>query len=196
MGAVRHLGIGARVTCSVAIVVLIAVGQGAGAPTARAAPHVVARLGPHGIGTIQFGLPKRRALVSLSAVFGVPAARGVNTGCGPRYTEVVWGDLVAEFRMNTFSGYRYLEGGYPLTTPGSPRGPRPEAVSPRLATSTGITLGSTLAQLQRAYAVLHVAGADKWRAGNGLVFVDNSERDPAPASSRIIEIKVGTCGDF
>ena len=29
-----------------------------------------------------------------------------------------------------------------------------------------------------------------------VVFVDNAERLPAPPSSRIIEIKLGTCGDY
>ena len=174
----------------------MAVGQGVGVPAAPATASGAARLGPDGIGTVRFGLPKRRAVASLRVLFGVPAASGVNTGCGPRFTEIEWGDLVAEFRVNTFSGYRYLEGGYPLTTPGSPRGSRPKAVSPQLATSKGITLGSTLAQLRQAYKVLHLVGADKWQAGNGLVFVDNAERDPVPPSSRIVEIKVGTCGDF
>jgi hypothetical protein len=69
-------------------------------------------------------------------------------------------------------------------------------VVPRLSTSRRITLGSTLAQVQRAYPRLHAGGTDMWRAGNGLVFMDNAARDPEPASSRIIEIKIGTCGDF
>jgi hypothetical protein len=145
---------------------------------------------------VRFGFVKARAVTSLSAVFGAPAARGVNTGCGPRYTEVVWGDLVAEFRSNTFSGYRYVKGGYPLTTPGSPRAPHQTAPFPRLATSRGTTLGSTLAQLRRAYPALHAAGSDRWEAGNSLVFVDDAKHDPVPLSSHIIEIKVGTCGDF
>jgi hypothetical protein len=29
-----------------------------------------------------------------------------------------------------------------------------------------------------------------------LIFYDNAERDPEPAGARIVEIKVGTCGDF
>jgi hypothetical protein len=65
-----------------------------------------------------------------------------------------------------------------------------------LATSKGITLGSTLARLRQRYGALHRAGADKWRADNGLVFVDNSKRDPPPPTSRIIEVKVDTCGDY
>jgi outer membrane lipoprotein-sorting protein len=153
-----------------------------------------ARLNPTGIGPVGFGSRKSRAVVSLSALFGTPTWHGENTGCSRRFTEVEWGDLVAEFRVNTFSGYRYLEGGW-LTTSGSPRASR-RTVVPRLSTSRRITLGSTLAQVQRAYPRLHAGGTDMWRAGNGLVFMDNAARDPEPASSRIIEIKIGTCGDF
>jgi hypothetical protein len=145
---------------------------------------------------VRFGLPKDRAVASLRALFGVQGAIGVNTGCGPHFTEVEWGDLIAEFRSNTFSGYRYLMGGWPLSTSGSPRVSPPKTVFPRLATARGITLGSTLAQLRRAYPALHVAGAGKWRLGHGLVFVDNAGHDPESLSNRIIEIKVGTCGDF
>jgi hypothetical protein len=153
-------------------------------------------LEPSGIGTVRFGVTKDHAVAELSALFGRPAARGVNTGCDRRYTEVEWADLVAEFRSNKFSGYRYIKGGYPLTTPGSPREPPPKTVFPRLATAKGITLGSTLAQLRAAYRVLRSVGADRWRSANGLVFVDRALHDPAPASSPIIEIKIGTCGDF
>jgi hypothetical protein len=130
-------------------------------------------------------------------MFGPPAAGGVNTGCGSRYTEVEWGDLTVEFRSSIFSGYRYMEGGYPLTTPGSPREAHPSKTSaPKLATSTGVSLGSTLAQVRAAYGKLAFVGADRWRAPNGLVFYDDAMRDPEPPSSRIVEIKIGTCGDF
>ena len=74
--------------------------------------------------------------------------------------------------------------------------PRLMRVFPRLATSTGITLGSTLAQLRAAYDGLQRVGADSRRAPSGLVFVDDARRDPERPGSRIVEIKVGTCGDF
>lgn len=32
--------------------------------------------------------------------------------------------------------------------------------------------------------------------GVGLVFYDDALHDPEPPSSRIVEIKIGTCGDF
>jgi hypothetical protein len=69
---------------------------------------------PNGIGAVRFGANKPRALAALRALLGAPSARGVNTGCGPRYTEVAWGDLVAEFRANAFSGYRYRKAGWSL----------------------------------------------------------------------------------
>jgi hypothetical protein len=33
-------------------------------------------------------------------------------------------------------------------------------------------------------------------AGGGVIFYDDTLRDPLPASSRIVGIKIGTCGDF
>jgi hypothetical protein len=153
-------------------------------------------LGPDGVGTVRFGVTKLKAVTELSDLFGTPSAQGVNTGCGSRYAEVEWGDLVAEFRLSKFSGFRYITGGYPLTTPGSPRQARPKTVFPRVATSKRISLGSTLAQVRAAYRSVRPIGADTWRSPNGLVFVDNALRDPVPTSSRIREIKIGTCGDF
>jgi hypothetical protein len=152
-------------------------------------------LKPGGIGAVDFGLPKSQAVAELSRLFGQPSATGINTACGRRYSEVVWGDLAAEFRGSVFSGYRYINGGYPLVTPGSPRQVKPSRVTPRLATSREITLGSTLAGARVAYGTPQRIGADVWRAG-GLSFTDNATHDPVPPSSRIVEIKTGTCGDF
>ena len=143
------------------------------------------------------GSRRARLLFELRHLFGPTSARGTNTGCGPRYTEVEWGALVGEFRLSKFSGFRYLKGGWPLTTPGSPReASPPKTVFPKLATARGIALGGTLAQLRRAYRPLRIVGTDTWRATNGLTFVDNARHDPERLSSRIIEIKVGTCGNF
>ena len=187
-----------RIAALLAGVVAVVLGLGAGALTARGTgdssrPLI---LGPGGIGAVRFGLPKPETVTALARLFGAPAARGVNTGCAPRYTEVVWADLAVEFRSNRFSGYRYLEGGYPINTPGSPREPLPTKITPRLATAKGLTLGSTLAQAKAAYSPLRQIGADWWQARDGLVFIDNARRDPVPPSSRIIEIKIGTCGAF
>ena len=59
-----------------------------------------------------------------------------------------------------------------------------------------ISLGSTLRQLHVAYDKLRFVGVDKWQAANGLIFVVNAAREPEPRSSKVIEIKFGTCGDF
>jgi hypothetical protein len=176
---------------AVAIVAAAVVAAAAGAPPARG-PILQA----HGVGTVRFGMRKGEAVPRLRVLFGAPSARGVNTGCGARYTEVEWGDFVAEFRLGTFSGYRFVRGGYPLTTARSPREASPPAgVSPALATAGGITLGSTIADLRSLYR-LRRAGANLWRASNGLLFVDDAKRDPVPPASQIVEIKIGTCGDF
>jgi hypothetical protein len=160
------------------------------APAAR-----VATLRPDGIAGVHLGLAQNKAVTELSALFGAPTARGVNSGCSPRYTEVEWGDLAAEFRSNVFSGYRYLVGGYDFSLRDAPR-PTSKAASPRLATSIGVSLGSTLAELRAAYGSLSFVGTDRWRSPNGLVFSDDAEHDPEPPTSRIVEIKIGTCGDF
>jgi hypothetical protein len=50
--------------------------------------------------------------------------------------------------------------------------------------------------LSLAYGKLHFVGVDKWRAANGIIFVVDASREPEPASSKVVEIKLGTCGDF
>ena len=185
------LGMRSTLTISLLLSVLAA-----GTSSAQGRPAGRVNLGSDRIGGVRFGVPKEKAVASLRALFGAPGAQGINTACGPRYTEVEWGDLVAEFRSNKFSGYRFLKGGYPLHTVGSPREPRPKTVFPKLATSEGITLGSTLARLRSADKVLRSVGTDKWQSGSGLIFVDNAKHDPEPPSSQIVEIKTGTCGDF
>jgi len=178
---------------------LLALGPVAAAqtvPTTRviAPTHV---LGPEGVGPVHFGTAKAKAVADLSSLFGRPSSQGGNSGCGARYSEVEWGELVAEFRLGTFSGYRYLKGGWPLTTPGSPRRPPASALhGPHLATAKGISLGSTLGQLRSAYGNARFVGVDKWQAANGVVFVVDAPREPEPPSSKVVEIKFGTCGDF
>ncbi len=162
-----------------------------------AALLAVVTLGPHGVGKVHFGRTKAATVAQLSAMFGPANAHGVNTGCSARYSEVVWGDLAVEFRSDLFSGYRYIRGGYPITTPGSPHEAHPpKSRMAKLATATGISLGNTLAQVRAAYGKLGFVGTDRWRAPNGLVFYDDAMHDPEPPSSRIVEIKTGTCGDF
>jgi hypothetical protein len=174
-----------------------AVVAGAMAAAGGASKVSVPVLQPYGIGSTRFGMAKLKTVTELSHVFGTPSARGVNTACARSYTEVEWGDLVAEFRVGRFSGFRFVKGGYPLATAGSPREASPQkAVVPKLAVSTGVTLGSTVAELRASYARLQRVGADMWRSPNGLIFVDDAKRDPVPPTSRIVEIKIGTCGGF
>lgn len=172
-------------------------------PVAMAPTEPVAAVGspapvlkPEGIGAVRFGTAKAKAVTGLSSLFGRPSSQGANTGCGPRYSEVEWGELVAEFRSGIFSGYRYLVHGWPLTTPGSPHVPPSLLHGPRLATAKGISLGNTLGQLRSAYPGVHFVGVDKWQVLSGVVFVVDAAREPESPSSKIIEIKFGTCGDF
>jgi hypothetical protein len=60
-------------------------------------------MSPGGIGIVRFGQAKAQVVEALTAMLGKPAWQGPNTGCGPRYNEVEWGELVAEFRLGTFS---------------------------------------------------------------------------------------------
>ncbi len=148
-------------------------------------------IGPHGIGGVRFGAPKAAVVATLTAHLGAPTKREVNRGCAPRYTEVEWGDLAVEFRSGAFSGFRYVAGGLQLDAP-----PSRKPVSPRLATTNGATLGSTLGRVRAAYGGLERVGAILWRAPDGLIFVDGSKGNPASPADRIVEIKIGTCGDF
>jgi hypothetical protein len=171
------------------VVAVIACSIGAAVGTAASSPL----LQPNGIGSVHFGMQKVRALSELTALLGAPSSRFVNSGCGARFAETAWGHLYVEFRNGTFYGYRYIENGWPA----SRYGPKPRpSLLPRLSTSTGITLGSTLGQLRGAYGRLNLIGTDRWMVRNGLIFYDSATREPPPASSWIVEIKIGTCGDF
>jgi hypothetical protein len=184
--------------CAAVLISCAAVVAGATAVPGGASKVSAQVLQPHGVGAVRFGTTKLRAVTELSRLFGTPSARGINTGCGSRYSEVEWADLVAEFRSGRFSGFRFIRGGYSLTTAGSPREASPsKTVLPKLAASTGVSLGSTVAELRAAYpGRLQRVGADMWRSADGLFFADDAKRDPVPPTSRIIEIKSGTCGAF
>ena len=144
---------------------------------------------------MRFGATESSAVAALAARFGAPSTRFSNTGCGPRYTEVAWGHLYAEFRLHRFAGFRYLANGWPPRDFGVTRS-SPKEIFPKLATVKGISLSSTLAELRAAYKTLRQIGTDRWQAPDGLVFYDDANHDPAPPSSRITEIRIGTCGDF
>lgn len=171
---------------------LLAITLMAAAESAQAGSGVPV-LGPSGIGSVRFGLSKPVAVRELSTLLHTqPTDRFINSGCGPRYTEVAWGHFYAEFRLGRFSGFRYIELGWP------PKHlPRRIVTSdlPRLTTAEGVTLGNTPGELRTAYNRLKQVGTDRWEA-DGLIYYDSAQRDPPPLSSRIVEIKTGTCGDF
>ena len=171
--------------------VQLAFGLGGTAAGASSLPRLTA----NGVGSMHFGRSKESTVAALTKVLGVPNARGVNTGCGPQFTEVAWHDLILEFRNGRFTGYRYIDGGWPLATPHdrvTAKGPLP-----RLRTGSGLTLGSTLAEARAAYKHFVQAGAVKWKAENGMVFVVSSTaHNPSAPSNRLVEIKVGTCGSY
>jgi len=156
----------------------------------------VSRLSPGGIGGVRFGATKAATVAELSRILGPPSRRFVSDACGPRYTEVEWSDLYAEFRLNRFSGYRYMRADW------LPRGVVPVAgrsrTRPQLATAKGISLDSTLQQVRARYGAPRLIGTDRWQSRNGLVFyVSFTTPQPPAPSSRITEIKSSeTCGDF
>jgi hypothetical protein len=178
-------------TCAAIVIVA---GAASGRPRASALP----RLRSNGIGSVHFGAPRQGVIAALQPSLGRPNATGIDTGCGKDLTEVAWHDFIAEFRNGRLSGYRFMLGGWPLTTPGSPRdhvsSRRP---TPPLRTQTGITLGATLGQLRSAYPTLERTGAGRWTARDGLTFTEPSTvTKPTSPANTIIEIQTGTCGDF
>jgi hypothetical protein len=157
-------------------------------------------LGSDGLGPVAFGTSKTRTTAELTRLLGPPSGHGINAGCGRTVTEVQWGELAVEFHDNVFSGYRDIDrpkgdlelgpanGGYPPVYP----------VRPAAKTAAGIRLGDSLGQVRAAYGngSSSLVGADRHEAPNGIDFVDNSLRSPAPPQATIIEIRVHACGNY
>ena len=146
------------------------------------------------IGGVRFGLPRTEVVTRLSELLGTRATNPpANPACGPGFTEIDWLRLYVELRHGRLTGFRYIANGWPPTSDG-------KHVSAtdlwRLVTTRGITLGSTLAQARTAYGHLRPVGTNRWQTPDGLILYDNARHYPDPASSRITEIKYGTCGDF
>lgn len=146
------------------------------------------------VGPVKFGTGKQRATAELDRLLGPASGHGINTGCGPAFTEVEWGELAVEFHHNVLSGYRDIN---------RPRGDLElapvlavEPVSPAAKTAAGIILSDSVRRLRDAYSKLTVVGANRLEASNGLMFVDDSQQSPGPPQARIIEIRIGTCGDY
>ena len=169
-----------------------------GPATGRDPASALPTLDSSGIGPAHFGMSQQAAITALRRSLGRPNATGINTGCGKNLTEVAWHDLIAEFRGGRFSGYRFIRGGWPLTTPGSPDDHvAASAPLPPLRTTAGITLGSTFAKLRSAYGHLSRTASFRWTARNGLTFTESATvADPTSPANPILEIQTKTCGDF
>ncbi|HXY81074.1 MAG TPA: hypothetical protein VEH55_06865 [Gaiellaceae bacterium] len=168
------------------------------APGVQRGVSALRYLESNGVGPAHFGLSERAVIAALRPSLGRPNASGINTGCGKDLTEVAWHDLIAEFRHGRFSGYRFIHGGWPLTTPGSPHDRVAAAAPvPALSTAAGITLGSTFGELRSAYGPLMRTASFRWTAPNGLTFTGPSTAaDATSAGDKIVEIQTRTCGDF
>ena len=194
----------ARVLAVVTLVLgtVVQTTQGASASLAERSASPAQRppvtLGTRGVGQVPFGIARMEAVKRLRGLLGPPNWQGINTGCGPRYTEVAWRDFIAEFHRGHFSGYRYMLDVYVVEAKGSPRDHVPAAKGvPFMSTSAGITLGSDLAELRSRYKRLRQSGADSWTAPSGLTFVVwSGYRNMLAGSDRMVEIKIGTCGAF
>jgi len=182
---------------SLLLLVCVALGLPDGA-TGKGRTPSLPRLDSSGIGPAHFGFSRQVVIAALRPSLGPPNAAGINTGCGANLTEVAWHDLIAEFRDGRFSGYRFIRGGWPLTTPGSPHDHVADtAPLPPLRTSAGVTLGSTFAKLRSAYAHLSRTASFRWTAPDGLTFTEPSTvANPTSPANPIIEIQTKTCGDF
>ena len=184
------------------LVTMVQTTQGASASLAQRSASPAQRppvtLGTRGVGQIPFGIAKMEAVTRLRGLLGPPNWQGINTGCGPRYTEVAWRDFIAEFYRGHFSGYRYMLDVYVIEAKGSPRDHVPGAKGvPVMSTLAGITLGSDLAEVRSRYKRLRQSGADSWRVPSGLTFVVwSGYGNMLAGSDRIVEIKIGTCGAF
>lgn len=176
---------------SVVLATLVVIGVGVGIVAAIGMAPPLYVLGANGIGKAQFGEPKATAVQQLVDLLGRPTASQASSGCGPRYSEVEWGDLAAEFRFGFFSGYRYLDGGLL-----GDYGLKSLPVTPRLGTAHEVTLGSTLGQVRTVFGPLRVVGTNRSEASDGLIFYDDAQTFPDPSGSLIVEIKIGTCGDY
>ena len=156
-----------------------AVGKGgmpAGGVSPRAARVV---LQGSGLGPVRLGTAQRPVTARLSSLLGHPTAYPP-AGCVGGYRDVEWSDLIVQFKRGRLAGYRYW-----VTRPH-------QAVTPKLSTATGITLGSTFAAVKSAYPHLTQTGTDFWSA-DGLTFGVTSSQYPSPSSAPVYEIKVNAC---
>jgi hypothetical protein len=157
----------------------LALGAG-GVDGATKAPHAITLEGD-GFSVVRVGTSESKVVKAVSARLGRPSGHPPS-GCGGRYAQVAWHDLVLQFMHGRLSGDRYSTG------TGGWSGSR---VNPRLRTAEGVTLGTTLGQLRQAYR-LRQSGTDFWTAG-AIVFAVSGAAYPSPPTAPIYEIKVAAC---
>jgi len=162
--------------------------QSRGASATKSAPI---RLDGNGLGVVGFGATVSTATKVLTARLGAPTGHP-SAGCTSAYNQTAWHDLIIQFKAGRFTGYRYVAGGWNGISPSSKT--LHATVTPKLATSAGISLRSTMAEATRAYPSLRRSGTDFWRLSNGIVFAFYTGAHANPSStSPIYEIKNNVC---
>jgi hypothetical protein len=114
-------------------------------------------LAPNGLGVVDFPAvgsgDEADVVAGVSRVFGAPTAR-VTVDCGPEIGDLPvteWHDFAVQFNLDdTYAGYIYTPGGT-STIIGLPGSVDQSSVEPRLSTTNGITLGSSVSALEEAY---------------------------------------------
>lgn len=148
------------------------------------------RLDGSGLGIVNFGAATSAATKALTARFGTPTGHP-SAGCIAAYSQTAWHDLILQFKSGRFTGYRYIAGGWSGISPSTKS--LHAAVMPKLATSKGITLASTMAAARRAYPSLRQTGSAFWRTPDGIVFAFYQLKATSASSEPIYEIKNNVC---
>jgi hypothetical protein len=174
------------------LVLAISTGVAAFASAATATPatggdrHLL--LEGNGLGVVDFGASTAAVTRALSPVLGSATGRPL-AGCAGAYSELAWDDLTVQFLHGRFHGYRYQVAGWVALSPSGPS----VTADPRLATPQGISIGSTMGELRKAYTSLRQSGNDLWRSSDGIVFAFPPAGLPKPMNAPVLEIEDNTC---
>jgi hypothetical protein len=148
------------------------------------------QLDGNGLGLVNFGAPAALTTEAITAVLGAPTGHP-SAGCTGKYAQAAWHDLIVQFNDGRFTGYRYVAGGFDGVSPSRETLDAP--MVPMIATATTITLGSTMAEVRRAYPSLHRSGTDFWRTPSGIVFAFYGSQANPSSVSPVYEIKDKVC---
>ncbi len=165
-----------------------ATGSRTGSLTASMSMRV--ELDENGLGLANFGAPAAPTTEAITDVLGAPTGHP-SAGCTGKYTQVAWHDLIVQFTAGRFTGYRFVAGGSKGVSPSVATLHDP--VVPTIATAAGVTLGSTMAEVEHAYRSLHRSGTDFWRTPGGIVFAFYSAEANPSSKSPVYEIKDNVC---